>query len=1150
MNSKHRTSWNGMLVLSAFLTFSAQSPANELQTLSGHVPRAAKSLNPVDRLPGTQRLSLAIGLPLRNQAELARLIEQLYAPGSPEFHKYLTTDQFTAKFGPTEKDYQAVIAFAKFHGFTILATHSNRMLLDVTAPVAVIEQALRTTLRVFAHPNEARTFYAPDTEPTLDLAVPVLHISGLDNYELPRASMKVIPPGSQRTPIPAVGTGPNGTFWGKDFRNAYARGVTMDGTGQFLGLLEFDGYYPSDIKSYTTKSKIPAVPLINVALDGFDGTPGTANSEVALDIEMANAMAPGLSAIIVYEGVDGNDILNRMATDNLAKQLSSSWSFPVDEVTTQILQQMAAQGQSYFNASGDFGAYSTSSWPPADNPYVVCVGGTSLHTSSSGAWTVESAWRRDRDVSTGGGISTSESIPNWQQGLDVSTNLGSTSMRNNPDVAMVAESVYAIFDNGGAGAVGGTSCSSPLWAGFTAMVNQQGQSFGLPPVGFLNPAFYAIGQGPGYLTNFHDITVGSNTNTNSLTMFFAVPGYDLCTGWGTPIGQNLINTLAPRPNSIFVTNAGVALVLESCSPTNGAIDPGETVTMNLSLQNLGAIPSTNLMAALQATNGIVAPSSPQNYGALVGGGPAVTLPFSFTADGVCGSNVTATLLLSDGGNTNLGSVQFRFSLGAPANVFSESFDSVRVPALPAGWASAVSGKVTNWVTTTSPRDTPPNSAFVIETTNAGIAELISPPFQVTSATAQLVFRQNYNMETHFDNATNAYDGGVLEIKIGNNGFIDILDAGGSFVTNGYSKTILSDTNDPTGANPLNGRQVWSGLSGGFVTTIVNLPAAAAGQTIQLKWALATDVGNAGGGVGWNIDSVAVQEGYTCCKAATADLAVYQSVSANPALIGQEVTYSLGVFNSGPQAAAQTTVADVLPTNATFSAASAGGTFTNGAVTWDLGSLDNGGIELLTVTLSPNDAGPLSNFVSVASTATEPNPADNQSALVTLVLTSGFPASIVEDLADVLVPAGSNASFLVSAAGIPAPTYQWFFNGLALPGANASSLTLANAELPQAGFYQVVVTNMYGSVTSRVAQLTVVFPPTFDAIGFGTGATKATFSLLSIAGLSYRLEFKNNLSDPNWTPIVPDFAGNGGVLLLEDTNPPTLNSRFYRVNVFR
>src|SRR5207248_2086258 len=112
---------------------------------------------------------------------------------------------------------------------------------------------------------------------------------------------------------------------------------------------------------------------------------------------------------------------------------------------------------------------------------------------------------------------------------------------NLPDVAMVASGIYVLANLVTNLNIGGTSCAAPLWAGFMALVNQQAAMKGRPPIGFLNPAIYAIGKGAGYSGTFHDITTGANTNAVSPTNFFATAGYDLCTGWGTPKGASLIN---------------------------------------------------------------------------------------------------------------------------------------------------------------------------------------------------------------------------------------------------------------------------------------------------------------------------------------------------------------------------------------------------------------------------------------------------------------------------------------------------------------------------------------------------------------------------------------------------------------------------------
>lgn len=525
--------------LFAVLAFCSMLSANaaETQALRGHVPAVVAVLKAVGELQSNKPMRLAIALPLRNRQALTNFLQQLYEPGSPGFRRYLTSQQFAERFGPTKEDYQGLMDFAKAQGLTVTGTYSNRALLDVSGTVASVERTFHVHLHVYQHPTESRTFYAPDTEPSVDTAIPILEVRGLNNYILPRPMLhRLAKPTNAK---PNMGSGPGGTFMGNDFRNAYLPGVTLTGAGQKVGLFELDGYYTNDPAQYASMAGLTNVlSITNILIDGADGTPGGNNSEVALDIEMVMSMAPG-AQILVYEGTYyAADVLNRMASDNLAAQLSSSWQYETGPAMDQAYQQMAAQGQSYFNSSGDLGAYSGPVTGPSDDPYITIVGGTELTTTTNGSWASEATWSwADSGIGTaasGGGISTQWAIPTWQQEVGMANNGGSTTMRNLPDVAMVADNVEIIADNGQQEADGGTSISTPLWAAFTALVNQQGASQGQQSVGFLNPVIYAIGQSTNYGTSFHDIVSGDNTNSASPTNFFAVPGYDLCTGWGSP----------------------------------------------------------------------------------------------------------------------------------------------------------------------------------------------------------------------------------------------------------------------------------------------------------------------------------------------------------------------------------------------------------------------------------------------------------------------------------------------------------------------------------------------------------------------------------------------------------------------------------------
>src|SRR5580658_3083210 len=171
----------------------------------------------IGRMPASQQLSLAITLPLRNQEQLQTLLQQLEDPTSPNYHKYLTSAQFTEEFGPSVVEYQQVIGFAQSHGLTVTHTSGSRRLLDVTGSVANIEQAFQVTMQVYQHPTENRTFYAPNVEPTADPGIPVLGVAGLTDRVLRHpASLHPVPAGSVRPDT--TGSGSDGLFLGSDIR--------------------------------------------------------------------------------------------------------------------------------------------------------------------------------------------------------------------------------------------------------------------------------------------------------------------------------------------------------------------------------------------------------------------------------------------------------------------------------------------------------------------------------------------------------------------------------------------------------------------------------------------------------------------------------------------------------------------------------------------------------------------------------------------------------------------------------------------------------------------------------------------------------------------------------------------------------------------
>ena len=304
-----------------------------------------------------------------------------------------------------------------------------------------------------------------------------------------------------------------------------------------------------------------------------------------------------------------------------------------------------------------------------------------------------------------------------------------------------------------------------------------------------------------------------------------------------------------------VTAGGQALISEACAPGNGAVDPGESVTVSLVLTNASPDATSAVFASLQSTGGVTLPSGPQSYGALVASGPSVAREFSFTAAGNCGDLLTATLNLQDG-FTPLPDVSFTFRLGALLVLLDENFDAVSAPQLPVGWSSTTTGSQAAWISATARWDSAPNAMYASEAGAVGDSFLLTPVMAVTEANARLTFRHAFDLETTFD-------GGVLEISIGGGAFIDILAAGGSFVEGEYTELISSSY-----SSPIAGRDAWSGDSVAFIQTTAVLPAAAAGQNVQLRWRCSTDASATGNG--WYVDSVELQDGFSCCSAGGED----------------------------------------------------------------------------------------------------------------------------------------------------------------------------------------------------------------------------------------------------------------------------------------
>jgi subtilase family serine protease len=267
-------------------------------------------------------------------------------------------------FSPTQQEYAAALDFAKENGLTVTGTSSNRLTVQVSGSVANVEAAFHVNIRVYQHPTENRTFYAPDREPTTNLTFSLWHVSGLDNYSIPHpAGLDKRSDGAGSSSNATTGSGPSASFLGSDMRAAYYGGTVLTGAGQSVGLLEFYGTDLADLTTYFTNAKqTNNVPITLLSTDGtstscLDTTAGgnCDDTEQTLDITQALGMAPGLSSLVMYVGSSDVAIFNAMATANpLNAQLGLSWSWtPADPSTDDpYFKEFAAQGQNLFVGCG------------------------------------------------------------------------------------------------------------------------------------------------------------------------------------------------------------------------------------------------------------------------------------------------------------------------------------------------------------------------------------------------------------------------------------------------------------------------------------------------------------------------------------------------------------------------------------------------------------------------------------------------------------------------------------------------------------------------------------------------------------------------------------------------------------------------------
>ncbi len=1030
---------------------SVQAQTAGRQILAGHVPQAVSQSKVLGAVPAASRLNFSFGLPLRNQAQLDSYLAELSDPSSPNYRHYLTPEQFAAEYGPTEEDYQKLVSFAQKSGFAVTGTHANRVMLDVAGAVSDVENALQ--VKMTRYRDQARgEFFAPDREPSVELDVQVLKVVGLDNYSVPQPmDLRAAPlSANAQSAAGTTGSGPGGYFIGKDFRAAYAPGVTLTGSGQTVGLVEFDGFYASDVQANFAAAGLPAVPMQTVLLDGVSGTPGANNPEDTLDIMMAAYMAPGLSKIIVYEGASWDSVLNRMATDNLAKQLSSSWGgAQIDAVGDQIFKQFAAQGQSFLQASGDDGAYGASNpvMPPSDYPLLTCVGGTHLTTGGpAGPWSAESAW-----PGSGGGISTTYSIPSYQQGISMAASGGSSKMRNFPDVATLADpQTYLIVDNGQAWVIGGTSQATPLWAGFVALANQQAASNGLPSLGFLNPSIYSIAASGSYSSDFHDIRTGSNG-------FNAVAGYDLATGWGSPVGQPLINDLVGAESGKFtISSSSGALTVTRGSAVSATL----TVSGGANLKNSVALTVSGL------PNGVTASFSPSSTSS------SSTLTLQTTTAAAPG---TYNLIVTGTSGTQSSTAAISLTINAPSFSLAASPSSLTVMVGGTSGASTITitghSGFTGSVALSAPA-LPPGVTATFSSASATATSALS--FKASTLAVPGIYPVTVSGTSGSLSSSTTVTLTIpqpsfsLSVSVGS---LTLLPGG----TSAASTIGITDQNGFTGSVAL----TISGLPGG-VTAAFSSASASASSSVTFKATTAVLPGTYPVTITGTSGALSAKTGITL-TVPTPSFGLSASPGSLSLLVGAtSASTTVSVTNPVNMTSGVALVVSGLPTGvtATFSPTSTTSTST---LTFKSSTAAAPGTYAIKISGVSGTASATANI-----TLTIPQPSFSLSASVPNLplLVGGTSAASTITITD---QNGFTGSVALSASGLPNGVMATFSSTVA---STSSSVTFKASTAVVPGVYPVTVTGSSGNLSNKTT-ITLTVP----APGFGLAASPNSLTLL-------------------------------------------------------
>jgi uncharacterized protein (TIGR03437 family) len=511
------------------------------------------------------------------QADLDRLLADQQNPSSPQFHKWLTPEQFGDRFGLSSADGSKVATWLRSQGLSVKQVARGRNWLAFGGKAAQVSTALHTSFHNFVTGGE--THFANITDPAVPdaLADVVWGFLGLNDFHL-KSYVHLAPAPATAGLGPEYSSGGTHYLVPQDFATIYdimpLYQQKIDGEGQSIAVVGVSDVDPNDLAAFRTTYGLPANNPVMLPYAGSDPGYNGAQVEGTLDVEWSGAIAPQATIYYVY-GPDPFQAVFYAVDADVAPVISISYGgcelgYAADYYRS-IAQQANALGITILGASGDSGAagcdaqgdqmFATQGMSvdfPAVMPEVTGVGGTQFVEGNGSYWSAtnspqlgsalsyipEAAWNESGDgglLSGGGGASIFYSKPAWQSGPGVP----SDAVRDVPDVAFSAalHDAYYITLSGNSVAVAGTSCAAPSMAGIVALLNQHEVTKGSqarPGLGNINPQLYRLAQSSPSV--FHDVTSGSNVvpcaqgSPDCLTGSFGYQtrtGYDQATGLGS-----------------------------------------------------------------------------------------------------------------------------------------------------------------------------------------------------------------------------------------------------------------------------------------------------------------------------------------------------------------------------------------------------------------------------------------------------------------------------------------------------------------------------------------------------------------------------------------------------------------------------------------